>query len=685
MASRNNLKIGQCYCMSGRQRYGTKYSAAIPWRGGPEPLPAPPMHSSSLASPSSLSPDLAMDDAGPLENLLHGDALDFSQDDTDVEEEDDDDSDDVDEDDVTDDSDSEDGVIPRIAPWRLNLTALSQRYNMYAVAYKNKVHITRIHSCVDHIVHTRPDLVLEPPASPEALNVGGYINPQMPHQMNHLIMGDLGNEEILLLAFDDGDVIGYYNFQIEQALLRIESGDALKESTSMKPFFHQNTGISTWGLAIHAQSRLIAAGNNRNEVHLFAFALTNHETPSELLTPGEDKFHRSLRNKLETTPGVLDRDLDAQQNRRDLYHHIVFEIPEGDNIPNVAFSGDADGNADKVLAIDIRGQLWILDIWSSRCECIKGLYETYALSDQIRNPAAFTWAQLTIPRGWGVLVLPQSSFLPTNGFRDSLGLDPKEANYVYHEEYGRYIGIENAATHIKNNSSIHPWVKNGLQAEHLPHIWPHMPSSRDKWYDAVKDRRQGWNATYDSVADSSLEPAFLYQHDTDDITSKFQKASLSDGSTVMRTYETSIEFVGTDRDVGIMFANAIDQIKPREGSVQGLHFPSARLAHTIHVPELSLVVAGSMCGRVALITLTRPLDSNYSFKRGFKVEAILPLKTDEERWLRPISPLLGIAVGPIPGLTLGARRYRIIIQYYDHRILAYEVGRNNSTDELSVI
>ena len=197
-------------------------------------------------------------------------------------------------------------------------------------------------------------------------------------------MGDLGDEEILLLAYDDGDVIGYYNFQIEKALLRIESGNALKHSTPVAPFFHQNTGISTWGLAIHKQSRLIAAGNNSKEVHVFAFALSPEATPGEHLTTGKhDLFH--VRRK---EPSLQDWCVDAfdieLKTRRNVNCCFVFEIKRGDNIPNVAFSNDADGSADKVLAIDIRGRLWVLDIWSSRAQCINGLYESYSRSKRLR-------------------------------------------------------------------------------------------------------------------------------------------------------------------------------------------------------------------------------------------------------------------------------------------------------------
>lgn len=173
------------------------------------------------------------------------------------------------------------------------------------------------------------------------------------------------------------------------------------------------------------------------------------------------------------------------------------------------------------------------------------------------------------------------------------------------------------------------------------------------------------------------------------------EVSLTLNNVVMRTYETDVELVGGEpSNIGIMFPSIITQLKPPQTMLPNIPIIPERFSNLLHVPELSLVVAGSMCGRVALITLTRPSNPFYSFRRGFKVEAILPRFTDEERRLRPMCLLLGVAIGPIPldggGKTrrdriLGERRYRIMLHYYDHRILSYEVYRNMMTSELLVI
>ncbi|KAI0818217.1 hypothetical protein GGR55DRAFT_63825 [Xylaria sp. FL0064] len=717
------LDVGPCHYVTGRQRYRTRPSLAIPWENQVD-APAPHLypeadsdhgsdvdddHSHGYHTPVTQTPAAAavtqdwlnqnvVDFQDAIDNQFIG-GFNFVADlpddvvanlsevsdefatDTDTNTTIGDDEDDA-------GDEFSDSGVPLIAPYRLNLTVLSQRYNIYAAAYRNAIHISRVRSCVDHSLSARPDLILKPPTSKEALKVGGYIDRNMPHQMNHLIMGDLGHEEVLLLACDDGDVLGYYTSQIETALLRLESDDAPREATIVKPFFHQNVGISAWGLAVHKQSRLIAVGNNKHEVHVFAFALHDINRPSQVtpeLSCRRDLFVRlgrtgdgAVLNSSDIQGLDLRADIDAfLSGQRDRNYQIVVGSL-GHNIPNVAFSDDSGGNV-KVLAIDIRGSLWIIDIWSVYDpKVIYSLYAGYQGASVNRNPPS------SLPRGWGVLVLPQSSFLPTSTFKDSLGLSPEEAVYVAGKYYGYYIETGKAVRNIKNNSTRHPWVRNNQSNlfQLAPH-WHGLPGRRN-WYDPGVDYDEQWHFVQDKAADDCLEhdPPFIARN---------PRVILPDGATVMRTYETDIEFVAGDMNTGIMLKDAILQKKPPRTMLPNLTFPPERLANLIHVPELSLVVAGSQCGRVALITLTRPENPRYSFQRGFKVDFVLPKTIDEDRRIRPTCLLLGVAIGPIfssggtNGEPLGNRRYRIMLHYYDHRILSYEVYRNAITDDLSVI
>ncbi|RWA07082.1 hypothetical protein EKO27_g8023 [Xylaria grammica] len=695
--TRDALYIGPCHCVTGRQRYRTRTSVSIPWESSwniPLPPPASVSHTLEIESDSDSDSDIDMNDDQPaqgdqddkasqedqsdqedLSDQENGGEQEHGGDDADgADDEDDegffpdDDPPDInselgDDSDEDDDDDFPDGdKVPPIAPFRLNLTVLSQRYNMYIAAYRRAIHVSRVRSCVEQTLPQRPDLIFRPPASREALGVGGYIDTSSPHQMNHLIIGDLGNEEIILLACDDGDVLGYYTSRIDKALLRMESSDARYDSIAVRPFFHENVGISAWGLAVHKKSRLIAVGNNNRQVHVFAFAF-----PDPLRTSLEDKtetpYRRDLflRMKKRREGPLIDVSgafgdkihEDFSRHRERGYRFILETGQAGNNIPNVAFGNNRSGDAIDIIAIDISGKVWVLDIW---------------LRDY-----------------------PPHSFLPTDTFQDSLGLSPAEAVYVRNKGYGYYIGTKKALKYIKDNSSYHPWVReNRVDRFHIAPQWHGLNGLQPaRWYHEQTDCREDWGASQDEAADNPSEQATL-----DIQMNQATNATpliLPDGSSVMRTYEKDIELVGSDHNTGIMFDNVTHQQMPQYAMLPHVPFPPERLANLLHVPELCLVVAGSMCGRVALITPTRPTNPYYSFRRGFRVEAVLPKSSDEDRHLRPMCLLLGVAIGPIPSAgggndrLLGDRRYRIMIHYYDHRILSYEVYRNTMTGELSVI
>lgn len=96
------------------------------------------------------------------------------------------------------------------------------------------------------------------------------------------------------------------------------------------------------------------------------------------------------------------------------------------------------------------------------------------------------------------------------------------------------------------------------------------------------------------------------------------------------------------------------------------------------IVELGLVIVGSQVGRVALVSLTRPEDSfsQHGPVTMFRVDGILPTKKHEDEKMRPPVPLLGIAVSPLQGQQMRERRrWRLILHYYDHSILSYELSR----------
>ncbi|KAI0175651.1 hypothetical protein GGR52DRAFT_537613 [Hypoxylon sp. FL1284] len=583
--------------------------------------------------------------------------------------------------------------IPRIAKWRLNLTALSQVHNIYMVAYRNSIMVSRPSSCVTSAFAVFPTLVLDPPASEASQEVGGYMDTEFPHQVNRLIVGDLGHEEILLLAYDDGDIIAYYTRHIESEMQRCEEGGR-RAKILPQPFFHENVGMTAWGLAVHKESRLIAASCNLSNVSVFAFALAGESYEHDKETYPAKFFTtiwKDAYGDMTAEPADCEflseskaSSLESIVHRRDINWRIVLQT-SGDNIPNISFSDDEDGKADKIVAVDIMGDLWIMDIWHLVRHPHVKLEKIHWRFDHWHSP-----------RGWGVLVLPESSFLPTDeSFMDSVGLPPQEAIYITDNTGRQWIDTSDSILHVQDNSIEHPWVRH--DREDLFEINPHDAGNGSRHLPELSWRDFAAVAEVPAcnMVDKSLlsQPKAAVGRIQSDAIASQPKPVLKDGSSILRTYELDIELCHRFQEggSGVMCEGAIDQDRPSHSVLRSVMASCERLANLAHVPELSLVVAGSMCGRVALVTLTRPAEGAYSFDRGFKIEAILPRKSEEEVCMRPMCPLLGLAVGPMPRSDVrrssnahhGSKRYRLMLHYYDLTILSYELSRDPVDNHLS--
>ncbi|KAI0890618.1 uncharacterized protein GGS22DRAFT_151411 [Annulohypoxylon maeteangense] len=618
--------------------------------------------------------------------------------------EEEDDQDETNEADEADDAMEGEGP-PQVATWRMNLTALSQVYNIYMVAYRDKIYVSRPRSCVTNALPVEPDLILQPEASTMGISIGGYLDDNFPHQVNHLIVRDFGNEEILLLAYDDGDVIGYYTRHIENELLRREKEGRNNKSVP-NPFFHENVEKSAWGLAVHKQSRIIAASSNTHNVSVFVFALTGHPYRH---TPEADEIEL-FRNVVKDDHGEFvdprrysfpDCDAEHVSNgskiaalesairRRDANWRIVLETGRlGVNIPNIDFSSDADGEADKVVAVDINGRLWLMDIWSFNHHPHVKIDGLHLGQPRLRHQGATLNSHK--PRGWGVLVLPESSFLPMKNKEEAIGMALDDARYVSNDKVGRWVDISLGIKNVENNSRVHPWVRWGHHTQFAFNpLEPRRVQLEVPWCDF------GSSTSPPSKKDAMGDKMSRHERESR-TTFKPQpklRTVLRDGSSIMRTYEMDIELRSFEEEGrGIMFEKVIDQLRPSQAVLPLMRVAHERLANLIHVPELSLVVAASLCGRVALITLTRPEEKGLSFKRAFRVEAILPTAHDEDSDRRPICPLLGVAIGPIPfsgspelaDKPINARPYRIMLHFYDLSILSYDLSRCSATDSLSI-
>lgn len=396
----------------------------------------------------------------------------------------------------------------------MNLTALSQHYDLYFVAYRGHIYVYRLNRGVK-VALGEPEVILDPRnhESPMAEHVEGHINPSCPQEINHVVVGELGDEEIFLVGRDNGEVVAWYTGTIAQYLettLRakerpqrnIERPGYASQRLYPRHFFADNVGISAWGLAIHKESRLIAVSSNAHEITVFAFAMNrkgeaanqpaedgnDDDVPEPIPTDGKETVDTTPsqfdKREIEMLKGTMfipvleedgwqlpmypwesesnwaadfpefkkegrraspDRALiteEAQaqvaklqrrfQTRQRSWRIVLSLGMEASNIPSIAFCEDAEGNANRVAAIDINGYLYIVDIWQIGRKPIR------IPPHNVQTPSGRRHMQV---RGWNVLPVMDSQLLQTDTVHAAIGLHPKKAVHRAKTSRGTWLDI----------------------------------------------------------------------------------------------------------------------------------------------------------------------------------------------------------------------------------------------------
>ncbi|EXJ83699.1 hypothetical protein A1O1_07323 [Capronia coronata CBS 617.96] len=304
---------------------------------------------------------------------------------------------------------------PPIAYWRNNLTALSQRYNLYFVATRNSIVVYKPEFPFQEL-RRMPCLVILPTlANPEAQ---GYIDPHSPHDIDHLMVGDLGTEEILLLATDSGNVTAYYTKSLEAAINRAPPlrPHPRSDHLGVRAFFAQWVCESAWGLSIHTHARMIAVSANTSyhvqsgdpcsKVTVFAFALTQ-----EGQTDGDDDDDDAMDAGFEAGEHSRQPDWHEWEGNgsddflppRDRNYKITLGGIDGHdyNIPSISFVNTGQDLEGKwLLSTDIGGMMKMWQIWQGRCIKTWDLAERRTRSAFFRRPEG----------GWLVAALDPRAF-----------------------------------------------------------------------------------------------------------------------------------------------------------------------------------------------------------------------------------------------------------------------------------
>lgn len=219
----------------------------------------------------------------------------------------------------------------------------------------------------------QPLLVIGLPVSGPGLP--GHISATHPHDVNQIIVDDLGDEETLACVCDDGDVLLYHVVAIARAIqLRAEPGPAESRQDpsadegrgprNAKPFFHINVGKSAWGVTMHKAARMLAVSNNRHVIDVIAFALRQ---PSSRSSSRSSSFSEEDRMAVVTdqpfSAGAVSsspRSRSPPANNR----HVELRGHEH-NIPSVAFCNNRyDPNGEWLVSVDVDGVMIVWDIWA---------------------------------------------------------------------------------------------------------------------------------------------------------------------------------------------------------------------------------------------------------------------------------------------------------------------------------
>ena len=240
----------------------------------------------------------------------------------------------------------------------------------------------------------------------------------------------MGEEEIIVVACDDGDVISYtvrsISLAINESAKIIFSSDLYDDQRfkrhrdsgcanlilpladpqdfrALVPWFHENVGASAWGLAMHKRAMLLAVSSNTKEINVFAPSLSrNRERAPRSEYPPPKRMERYMVCETRTHIALKDRSLGK---RVVLRGHAA-------NIPNIAFCDNSlDLEGTYLASTDIDGYTIVWNIKDGT-----RVLETLGNTGPRKSTRRFLWLHFysfsSDARGWAVACLdPRSSRL----------------------------------------------------------------------------------------------------------------------------------------------------------------------------------------------------------------------------------------------------------------------------------
>ena len=304
----------------------------------------------------------------------------------------------------------------------------------------------------------KPEIIIAIPESRPGLT--GYIDQDVPHAINHLITGDIGNEEVLVACCDDGDVVGYTVRSIERLLetlpdLRRQSELSGRNAETTptvtgRPFLLENVGNSAWGLATHKSQRLLAVSSNSKEIRIFVFALGQPGLPNIDMKVDSELAHLETSDEpFLSNDKVWPKVRTGSPKDRSKNFIIVLSLHNA-NIPNIAFyDSDRDCHETYLASTDIDGKLLIWEVWSG--EAIVDMQIVLGSSAAIGT------------RGWGVACVDPRVSQLTQSQEDTYGCSCLTDNSE------TFLDITEGAKKVADSAPCHPAF---LRPVSVPNFFP---------------------------------------------------------------------------------------------------------------------------------------------------------------------------------------------------------------------
>ncbi|KAF2202313.1 hypothetical protein GQ43DRAFT_462479 [Delitschia confertaspora ATCC 74209] len=339
--------------------------------------------------------------------------------------------------------------IPKLKEWRCNLTALSQVYNLYFLAVADELYVYQP-NFPDQFLADEPELIVKPPVSRPNLTPHPGIDRQCPHSITRLHVDFLGNEEIILIACDDGDVAAYktahIQYALEKHLARADEQNDDEPHANIRPYFHRNFTLSAWGLAVHREARLIAVSSNTRRVTVLAFALTRKA----------GSVSASSTSSIHTLGEPTDQKQSFPHDRATLTV-ITLHIGATQNIPSVSFDNSgADPEGRWLLSNMIDGNVFLWDLHNPGLPARRmrlGFCAGPLNHQLLRNTCACPDMRSYPHAAWGAIFIDPRSCLKCETVQEAFGSGNLEEDNFFYDITPKQNTPTNTNTFLHSNNS----------------------------------------------------------------------------------------------------------------------------------------------------------------------------------------------------------------------------------------